>query len=255
MSHNGIWGGDLEINAISNYYKRNVVVFQDSRPNLELQSFPKENPVIQLAYFGSCHYCSVRSSKPLSLSDKSSKDNIVLRSDDQEVITKKELKKEPREKKKEEGAKPKKDKIVKKIELTPEERNMLIIDKCRQQVETAFHSSHDHKKHHHHHHDDCHSCCEEWNGDLQFDDLVTIPNRIRLIRLKRENQVRKTLKLLTMKCPCKSGSYFKYCCYPKIKSWYFFVLPIMSSINRKRYYLSKFRVYCCLLHIFFDLLR
>lgn len=254
MNHNGIWGGDLEINAISNYYKRNVIVFQDSRPNLELQSFPKENPVIQLAYFGSCHYCSVRSSKPLSLSDKSSKDNIVLRSDDQ-VITKKEVKKEPKEMKKEENIKPKKDKIVKKIELTPEQRNMVIIDKCRQKIEAAYHSSHEHKEHHHHHHDDCHSCCEEWNGDLQFDDLVTIPNRIRLIRMKRENQVRKTLKLLTMKCPCKSGSYFKYCCYPKIKSWYFFISAIMCSIKRKRYYLSKFRVCFCLLHFFFELLR
>ena len=69
MSKNGIWGGDLEINAISNCYKCNVVVYQDHRPNIELQNFPKENRVIRLAYFGSCHYNSVRGKSQIALSE------------------------------------------------------------------------------------------------------------------------------------------------------------------------------------------
>ena len=73
----------MEINAISNYYKCNVVVFQDHRPNLELQGFPKENRVLQLAYFGSCHYNSVRGNKPVSLSSLSTKENIVIRKDEE----------------------------------------------------------------------------------------------------------------------------------------------------------------------------
>ena len=259
MSHNGIWGGDLEINAISKFYKRNIIVFQDSRPNLEFICFPEENGIIQLAYFGSCHYNSVRSSKPISISDTSSPDTIVLRSDEQEKMKKShdskqeiELRKKERImkeksqqlvqpvqpvqpfhqdihptqkqelvelKKKEahqhemenhnkhENTKPMKsiDSVKIKPSLNSEQRNLLLLEKCRKKVETSQH------KHHH---------CGEWCGDLSFDDLISINNRVRIIRMKRESQVKNTLKLLTMKCPCNSGSYFKYCCYPKIKAWY-----------------------------------
>ena len=34
MMNNCTWGGDLEINAISNCYKCNVIVYQDRRPNI-----------------------------------------------------------------------------------------------------------------------------------------------------------------------------------------------------------------------------
>lgn len=262
MSHNGIWGGDLEINAISKFYKRNVIVFQDSHPNLEFICFPEENGTIQLAYFGSCHYNSVRSSKPIAISDTSSPDNIVLRSDEQEKMkkshdSKKEIEMRMKERimkekpqqllesvqpvqpvkplqqdihptqkqelielkkkeihqhemenldKHEKSKSMKSDKSIKiKPSITPEQRNLLLLEKCRKKVETSQH------KHHH---------CGEWCGNLSFDDLISINNRVRIIRMKRENQVKNTLKLLTMKCPCKSGSYFKYCCYPKIKAWY-----------------------------------
>ena len=87
MSKNGIWGGDLEINAISNCYKCNVVVYQDHRPNIELQNFPKENRVIRLAYFGSCHYNSVRGKSQIALSDHSTEGNIVIRKDESSPST------------------------------------------------------------------------------------------------------------------------------------------------------------------------
>lgn len=120
MSHNGTWGGDLEINAISNYYKCNVVVFQDHRPNLELQGFPKENRVLQLAYFGSCHYNSVRGNKPVSLSSLSTKENIVIRKDEEgEKVEKEEVKRkrmEERKKKEEERKKKEEEERLKKEE-------------------------------------------------------------------------------------------------------------------------------------------
>ena len=73
---------DLEINAISNCYKCNVIVYQDHRPNIELQNFPKENRVIRLAYFGSCHYNSVRGKSQIALSDHSTEGNIVIRKEE-----------------------------------------------------------------------------------------------------------------------------------------------------------------------------
>lgn len=253
MSHNGIWGGDLEINAISNYYKCNVIVFQDSRPNLEFQRFPKENRVLQLAYFGSCHYNSVRSSKPIALSERSTQGHIVMRSDEQErklgklkmgfteqekkfgksemdlheqKLRKSKMDLHEQERKlgkmktgfneqeklrksktnSSEEKKSAKPAIEENQKPSPIQRNLFILEKFRKRTESTIHHSHE--------------GCTKWCGDLSFDDLVTIPNRIRIIRFKREKQVVGTLKLLTMKCPCKSGSYFKYCCYPKIKSWY-----------------------------------
>lgn len=261
MSHNGSWGGDLEINAISKYYKCNIIVFQDSRPNLELQSFPKDSRLIQLAYFGSCHYNSVRSSKPLTLSDKSSQDNIVLRSDEQEIQQKKMAGKPKSEKPVVENKNTVKE--IKKESLPSKEtkprtesiykRNVMIMDKYRQVIEKALkqshkdHTCHDDHCHHsscddHRHHSSCDDHCEEWCGDLPFDDLISTENRVRIVQLKREKQVDSTMKLLTKKCPCKSGAYFKFCCYPKIKAWYILKHYIMYSIKRKRYYLNKFRV-------------
>ena len=205
MSHNGTWGGDLEINAISNYYKCNVIVFQDSRPNLELQTFPKDSPLIQLAYFGSCHYNSVRSSKPLTLSDKSSKGNIVLRSDEQEALQKKEAGKVPKVQILPKAPEPKKKKLV-QDKQSIFKRNVLLIEQYRKKIDEVFAKKP--------------KQCDQWCGDLSFDDLISTENRVRILQLRRERQVKCTLELLTRKCPCKSGAYFKFCCYPKMKAWY-----------------------------------
>ena len=70
------------------------------------------------------------------------------------------------------------------------------------------------KKQNHHHH-----CEDEWCGDLPFDQLVTPEMRERLKLVPRKLQLLKTLRFLTMKCGCHSGSYFKYCCFPKMKAW------------------------------------
>ena len=251
MSHNGTWGGDLEINAISNYYKCNVVVFQDHRPNLELQGFPKENRVLQLAYFGSCHYNSVRGNKPVSLSSLSTKENIVIRKDEEgekerkvekemkkgekgEVKRKREKeeaekrKKEEKEKKKmemeemrrkEEEQKRKEEQHIKENETTSEattlrhttetihnliHRNFMILKEVEKDVMES--------QHHHHHNG-------EWCGDLPFDSLIEPRIQSKLLWIEREGQLRTVLRFLTMKCPCHSGAYFKYCCYPKMKVW------------------------------------
>ena len=102
MSHSSTWGGDLEINAISNYYKCNVVVFQDRRPNLELQNYPDNPRVLQLAYFGSCHYNSVRGKQQIALSSASSRDNIVLRKEEDVVVEKRRQEVEEKRRKVEE---------------------------------------------------------------------------------------------------------------------------------------------------------
>ena len=102
MSHSSTWGGDLEINAISNYYKCNVVVFQDRRPNLELQNYPDNPRVLQLAYFGSCHYNSVRGKQQIALSSASSRDNIVLRKEEDAVVEKRRQEMEEKRRKVEE---------------------------------------------------------------------------------------------------------------------------------------------------------
>ena len=81
MMNNCTWGGDLEINAISNCYKCNVIVYQDRRPNIELQTFPDRDRVMRLAYFGSCHYESVRGHNYKSLSAESLPGTVVLRPD------------------------------------------------------------------------------------------------------------------------------------------------------------------------------
>lgn len=247
MSHNGTWGGDLEINAISNYYKCNVVVFQDHRPNLELQGFPKENRVLQLAYFGSCHYNSVRGNKPVSLSSLSTKENIVIRKDEEgekerkvkkgekegvkrkkveEKRKKEEVRKEEERRVKEEEEERKKEEQKRKEEqnnkqnetiseaTTPKHtnetihtlihRNFMILKEVEKDVMES--------QHHHHHKG-------EWCGDLPFDSLIEPRIQSKLLWIERESQLRTVLRFLTMKCPCHSGAYFKYCCYPKMKVW------------------------------------
>ena len=348
MSKNGIWGGDLEINAISNCYKCNVVVYQDHRPNIELQNFPKENRVIRLAYFGSCHYNSVRGKSQIALSDHSTEGNIVIRKEEPSPskpaadtskstsnLKSSELKKfaqlhdqkgipsvsaaksqrllqpsksqfskpsklsdssellEPPERSEPaestelsqmaealkqfeasaarlralsisrqnldkswkrriqtvlqdmeasfgepavetsetsetretretretvetgkaenpskqqagEAAEPR----AKKDLLSLKEiarRNLRIIQEFERRVKRA-------NAHHVH-------TPGEWCGDLSFDDLVPLNMRLKLLFVPRERQVRGFLTLLTKKCPCHSGAYFKYCCYPKMKAW------------------------------------
>ena len=66
---------------------------------------------------------------------------------------------------------------------------------------------------HHHHHKG------EWCGDLPFDSLIEPRIQSKLLWIEREGQLRTVLRFLTMKCPCHSGAYFKYCCYPKMKVW------------------------------------
>lgn len=283
MSHNGTWGGDLEINAISNYYKCNVVVFQDHRPNLELQGFPKENRVLQLAYFGSCHYNSVRGNKPVSLSSLSTKENIVIRKDEEveerkkgekegvkrkkveEKRKKEEVRKEEERRVKEEAEKwkeeeerwekekearrmemeqkRKKEEEEKKKNMEMEERKKKEEEKQKEEqiteenetiseattpkhtnetIHTLIHRNFMILKEvekevmesqHHHHHKG------EWCGDLPFDSLIEPRIQSKLLWIERESQLRTVLRFLTMKCPCHSGAYFKYCCYPKMKVW------------------------------------
>lgn len=288
MSHNGIWGGDLEINAISQYYKCNVIVYQDNRPNLELQGFPQENRVLQLAYFGSCHYNSVRGKGKAVLSSHSTGDNIVLQKDD--VLSQDSVDKKTKVKKKEkmqkvknvregkeseeshksegkredkasitqqtaEKAKKKKSKDISTSHLirkflkittllehrirssrTDDPLRQIVrkrINEMRNSVEMEGKVKHDPKtiakrnirifeefenfvtRSNMHHLQEP----GEWCGDLSFDELVSFKTRLKLLFVERESQVRNCLSLLTRKCPCHSGSYFKFCCYPKIKAW------------------------------------
>ena len=308
MSHSSTWGGDLEINAISNYYKCNVVVFQDRRPNLELQNYLDNPRVLQLAYFGSCHYNSVRGKQQIALSSASSRDNIVLRKEEDVVVEKrrqeveekrKRVEEEKRkrveeerrameeekrrvmeeerrameeEKRKrveeerrvmEEKRKEEERRIMEEERRQEEERRRAMEEEERRKEKTEEMnnrkqrrkegmSSHElvtrnfmilkevekrvAKDHHHHHHHG------EWCGDLPFNSLIEPVTQSKLLWIENERQLRTVLHFLTMKCPCGSGSYFKYCCYPKMKAWLVWTGKMTRSDKRKRYYLSKFRV-------------
>ena len=282
----------MEINAISNYYKCNVVVFQDRRPNLELQNYPDNPRVLQLAYFGSCHYNSVRGKQQIALSSASSRDNIVLRKEEDVVVEKRRQEVEERKRVMEEERRAmeeekrrameeeKRRAMEKRRKVEEEERRRVmeerrrmeekrkeeeerrrreeerrIMEEERRQVEERRRameeeerrkekteemnnrkqrrkegmSSHElvtrnfmilkevekrvAKDHHHHHHHG------EWCGDLPFNSLIEPVTQSKLLWIENERQLRTVLHFLTMKCPCGSGSYFKYCCYPKMKAW------------------------------------
>ena len=106
-------------------------------------------------------------------------------------------------------------------------RNFMILKEVEKRVA---------KDHHHHHHHG------EWCGDLPFNSLIEPVTQSKLLWIENERQLRTVLHFLTMKCPCGSGSYFKYCCYPKMKAWLVWAGKMTRSDKRKRYYLSKFRV-------------
>ena len=106
-------------------------------------------------------------------------------------------------------------------------RNFMILKEVEKRVA---------KDHHHHHHHG------EWCGDLPFNSLIEPVTQSKLLWIENERQLRTVLHFLTMKCPCGSGSYFKYCCYPKMKAWLVWTGKMTRSDKRKRYYLSKFRV-------------
>ena len=292
----------MEINAISNYYKCNVVVFQDRRPNLELQNYPDNPRVLQLAYFGSCHYNSVRGKQQIALSSASSRDNIVLRKEEDVVVEKRrqemeekrrkveekrrvmeekrkeeerrKLEEERRgvmeERRKEEEERRRREEERRKVEeeerrrvmeerrrmeekrkederrkveeerKQEEERRRAMEEEERRKEKTEEMnnrkqrrkegmSSHElvtrnfmilkevekrvAKEHHPHH---PHG---EWCGDLPFNSLIEPVTQSKLLWIENEKQLRTVLLFLTMKCPCGSGSYFKYCCYPKMKAW------------------------------------
>lgn len=289
----------MEINAISNYYKCNVVVFQDRRPNLELQNYPDNPRVLQLAYFGSCHYNSVRGKQQIALSSASSRDNIVLRKEEDVVVEKRRQEVEEKRKRVEEEKRrvmEEKRKEEERRKLEEERRGVMeerrkeeeerrrreeerrIMEEERRQEEERRRameeeerrkekteemnnrkqrrkeglSSHElvtrnfmilkevekrvAKDHHHHHHHG------EWCGDLPFNSLIEPVTQSKLLWIENERQLRTVLHFLTMKCPCGSGSYFKYCCYPKMKAWLVWTGKMTRSDKRKRYYLSKFRV-------------
>lgn len=301
MSKNGTWGGDLEINAISNCYKCNVIVYQDRRPNIELLNFPENKHVLRLAYFGSCHYNSVRGKDHSVLSNESSPGTIVLKRDDKKPASSSSEVRQPRDegrKQKDSSIDSKQNQLRQKLQMIKEqsvansrdwlsgkgtfEQNRVgeITNKPRKSAlyekseptaqphgdsrEKSVHtisklSAHTEEKkkerqeaiakkialsiprmrredviarnlkiirtmgkkfdleqqhaHSHHH------CHDKWCGDLPFDQLVSEEAMQRLQVFASEKQLRKTLKFLTMKCSCKSGSYFKYCCYPKMKVW------------------------------------
>ena len=232
MMKSGTWGGDLEINAISNCYNCNVVVYQDRRPDLELQNFPNVDRVIRIVYVGSCHYMSVRGKNYVALSQKSSSNTVVLRPDGSEIQThaietaatsdvQTTAVGEPKieitptvsckeNSKVEHTSNPvmtpkakirsKQPRILSKEEII--KRNLKVIRHMKKRYKV--------KKH---------VCSDQWCGDLPFDQLVTeeMVNRIQVIT--RKHQLKGILKFLTMKCPCNSGSYFKYCCFPKMKAW------------------------------------
>lgn len=242
MMKNGTWGGDLEINAISNCYKCNVVVYQDQRPDLELQNFPGVDRVMRIVYVGSCHYMSVRGKNYTALSERSSSGTVVLRPDGckaNKVVTHEAKPAVNRELQLFSAYEPNmavireltprvipevKSKVVHESKpgvtseprtvvpvskalrvLTKEEiikRNLKVIHRVKKRFKT--------KKH---------ICSDQWCGDLPFDQLVTEEMVDRLKVISRKHQLKMTLKFLTMKCPCHSGSYFKYCCFPKMKAW------------------------------------
>ena len=288
MSHNSTWGGDLEINAISNYYKCNVIVFQDKRPNLELQNYPDNPHVLQLAYFGSCHYNSVRGKQQVALSSASSRDTIVLKKEKEmvgnedvekrkrmeearrkeeeerrrreeeekkmerirmeEERRREEEEKRRREEEEERRRREEEEKRMERIRMEEErrreeeeerkkqekeerrmERTRIQEEKRREEGKERIHY-HDlitrnfmilkevekrvaKEQHHHHHHSG------EWCGDLPFNSLIEPSTQSKLLWINNEKQLRTVLHFLTMKCPCGSGSYFKYCCYPKMKAW------------------------------------
>ena len=295
MSKNGTWGGDLEINAISNCYKCNIIVYQDRRPNIELLNFPESKHVLRLAYFGSCHYNSVRGKDHSVLSDESSPGMIVLKPDEKASVTSKKQVNTTRElsRKKEEQEKKtintksisieKKNDIEEKVLLKTEKKEQSMkggvekrkeksenadnvgksIQSRKQQVENDVYQREsslvyangmkeerrekggkksskmslmtrediikrnlkiirkmgekfDKEQQHEHEHHHCH---DKWCGDLPFDQLVTKEAIQRLKVFASEKHLVKTINFLTKKCPCKSGSYFKYCCYPKMKVW------------------------------------
>ena len=276
MMNNCTWGGDLEINAISNCYKCNVIVYQDRRPNIELQTFPDRDRVMRLAYFGSCHYESVRGHNYKSLSAESLPGTVVLRPDSvkrkevegegrnmmvgegrnviagegKKALTnhgKKELPSERRIEStvirrivpvtdgKESAAGTKQIATDKKEESLKQKSSIAVMETSKESIsqlskpfrplskeEIAERNEHIirhmekrfNKKQKHHHHRE-----GEWCGDLPFDQLVTPEMQERLKLVPRKNQLLKTLRFLTMKCGCHSGSYFKYCCFPKMKAW------------------------------------
>lgn len=281
MSHSSTWGGDLEINAISNYYKCNVVVFQDRRPNLELQNYPDNPRVLQLAYFGSCHYNSVRGKQQIALSSASSRDNIVLRKEEDAVVEKRRQEMEEKRRKVEEEKRKRVEEERRAMEeeerkRVEEERRRVMEEKRKEEERRRAMEEEERRKekteemnnrkrrrkegmsshelvtrnfmilkevekrvakdHHHHHHHG------EWCGDLPFNSLIEPVTQSKLLWIENERQLRTVLHFLTMKCPCGSGSFFKYCCYPKMKAWLVWTGKMTRSDKRKRYYLSKFRV-------------
>ena len=281
MSHSSTWGGDLEINAISNYYKCNVVVFQDRRPNLELQNYPDNPRVLQLAYFGSCHYNSVRGKQQIALSAASSRDNIVLRKEEDVVVEKRRQEMEEKRRKVEEEKRKRVEEERRAMEeeerkRVEEERRRVMEEKRKEEERRRAMEEEERRKekteemnnrkrrrkegmsshelvtrnfmilkevekrvakdHHHHHHHG------EWCGDLPFNSLIEPVTQSKLLWIENERQLRTVLHFLTMKCPCGSGSFFKYCCYPKMKAWLVWTGKMTRSDKRKRYYLSKFRV-------------
>ena len=254
MMKSGTWGGDLEINAISHCYKCNVVVYQDRRPDLELQNFPDVDRVLRMVYVGSCHYLSVRGKNYVALSLKSSSNTVVLRPDGSKMpiqvaksatsseeinpVGKPKIEPVPEvaeeevsmmEPKLDAAATPKNEvkskpqRVLSKEEIM--KRNLKVIRHMKKRFKV--------KKH---------VCSDQWCGDLPFDQLVTEEMVERLKVIPRKHQLKGVLKFLTMKCPCNSGSYFKYCCFPKIKAWWGYQMYFIRSINRNRYHLSKFRV-------------
>ncbi len=62
MSKDSVWGGQLEINALAQKYKFNVIVHQVSNPNMILQFHEPMGsvPTVHLSYHRGRHYNSVR---------------------------------------------------------------------------------------------------------------------------------------------------------------------------------------------------
>lgn len=61
MRCSGVWGGQIEIHALSSAYKVNVLVHQDEPKTWLMENFDASvYPCVQISYHGHCHYNSVR---------------------------------------------------------------------------------------------------------------------------------------------------------------------------------------------------
>ena len=60
MAKNGAWGGNIELQALSNVLGVNITIYQVNEPPWEISNFPETARRIHLSYHDGDHYNSVR---------------------------------------------------------------------------------------------------------------------------------------------------------------------------------------------------